>query len=86
MSFCITKTYSNGYRCKCCRSDVDSDPIWIDSWEEALTHVPTEFPVQNEFGGYIDITVVDGTTGRTVASSEVSWPPAYQRGYGYKYT
>lgn len=86
MSFCIVKTHTNGYRCGCCRSDADNDPIWTDSWDEALTHLPTEFPVHNEFGGCIEVTITDGATGQTVAHSEVTWPPAYQRGDGYKYT
>lgn len=86
MSFCIVRRHYTGYRCRCCFSSADAAPIWTDSWEEALTHLPTEFPVHNEFGGCIEITITDGTTGQTVAHSEVDWPPAYERGAGYAYT
>jgi hypothetical protein len=57
-----------------------------DSRDEALAHLPTEFPVHNEDGGCIEIKIMDGSTGQVVASSKVTWPPAYQRGDGYKYT
>jgi hypothetical protein len=85
MAYEITTTWYNGYRCSCCEHR-STHSHWADTTEEALEELPTEFPLQTGDGGYISVKVRDGSTGKCVAESEVSWPPAYQRGDGYKFT
>jgi len=84
MAFHLTRTWYNGYRCSCCQHTSSSD-WWVDTIEEALAELPTEFPPEND-GGYISVTVKDGSTGKEVASSKVSFAPVWQRGDGYKFT
>ena len=85
MAYHIEKTTSNGYRCLCCRHDSTSSN-WVDTAEEALAEFPTEFPTEGEWSGEISRIVKDGTTGKVVAESTLTWPPAYTRGDGYTHT
>lgn len=84
MAFQVTRSIYNGYRC-CCFQDWDSDPEWFDSREEALSKVPREVPAEDsDFDfGLNGITVVDGSTGKEIASVTLSWPAGY-RGSGYE--
>lgn len=84
MAYHIEKTWFNGYRCSCCKNTHES-AHWVDTLDEALAELPTEFPPEND-GGTISVTVKDGSTGKEVASSKVSFAPAWQRGDGYKFT
>jgi len=84
MAFHVETVWYNGYRCSCCDRTHESSH-WVDTIEEALAELPTEFPPEND-GGTISVTVKDGSTGKEVASSKVSFAPVWQRGDGYKYT
>jgi hypothetical protein len=86
MSFAIDKTSSNGYRCGCCSSSASEDTIWVDTLEQALEHVPKEFPTEGEHSVTTEVTITDGATGKVVASSMLDWPSGYSRGSGYAYT
>ena len=85
MSYHIKETWFNGYRCTCCTYTRTTER-WVDTTEQALAELPTEFPVEHEYGGMINVTVIDGSTGKKVAESDVSWPPVYGRGDGYTHT
>lgn len=85
MAYCIESIWYNGYRCSCCRHDSESTR-WVNTLDEAIAELPREFPTESEHGGTISIRVRDGVTGNYVAESVVSWPPAYQRGDGYRFT
>lgn len=85
MAYLIETTDSNGYRCSCCgRSNTRS--YLVDTLEEALQKLPTEFPTEGEFGGRTRVTIKNGGTGKLVAESKVSFAPVWQRGDGYKFT
>ena len=85
MAFHVETVTSNTYRCPCCRHEHTSSK-WVDFPDEALALVPTEFPVEGEYSGHVRVTVKDGSTGKVVAESDVSYPPVLQRGDGYKFT
>lgn len=85
MAYHIEVTTSNGYRCACCKTSHTSSK-WVETPEEALDGFPLEFPTEGEWSGEISRIVKDGTTGRCVAESSISWPYAYTRGDGYKFT
>ena len=85
MAYHIETTHSNGYRCGCC-SRSRKDSWWEDSLDEALSELPTEFPVEWDSGGTTHVIIEDGTTRKVIAESRVSYPPAWQRGDGYKFT
>lgn len=84
MAFLIEKTWYNGYRCSCCERTYESSE-WVDTLEESLAVLPTEFPPEND-GGTLSVIVKDGSTGKEVASSKVSFAPNWQRGDAYRYT
>jgi len=71
MAYSIEKTSSNGYRCGCCTSSASDDLIWVDTLEQALEHLPKSFPAESEYGGEIEVEIIDGSTGTVVASSVV---------------
>ena len=48
--------------------------------------LPREFPRENEHGGEICYEIKDGSTGKVIAESKVTFAPKYQRGDGYQYT
>lgn len=85
MAYHVETVHSNGYRCGCC-SRSRKDSWWEDSIEEALSTLPTEFPTEGDFGGTTRVTIKDGTTGKVIAESKVSYAPVWQRGDGYKFT
>jgi hypothetical protein len=84
MAYRVETEWYNGYRCSCCTSR-RTDGWFVDTLEEALAELPTEFPVEDE-GGLVRVTVTDGATGKRVAESLVSFAPVWQRGDGYKFT
>lgn len=85
MSYQVTKSYGNGYRCPCCTGTWSGSPKWIDDLAEALAEVPKERPEQTEDGGLHSVEVTDGSTGEVIARGEVSWPN-WGRGFFYSYT
>lgn len=85
MAYHIEKIRTNGYRCLCCYHETTSSK-WADTPEEALTDFPTEFPTEGEWSGEISRIVKDGSTGKVVAESTLTWPPAYTRGDGHTHT
>lgn len=85
MAYRIERTTVNDYRCSCCTREHESEE-WVQTAEEALAALPTEFPVEGEWGAERRVRVVDGATGEVVASSELSWPPNSPRGAAYRYT
>ena len=90
MAFHIKTTVSNGYRCSCCSRTWDNTD-WADTLEEALEQVPIEL-VDGEphpFNGDVEITevsVIDGSTGDTVAWATARWSSGYEKYSGYNYT
>ena len=85
MAYHVETVTSNSYRCLCCRHERTTSK-WVETPEEALALIPTEFPVDGEYSGSVRTTVKDGTTGKVVAESEVDYPPVLQRGDGYKFS
>ena len=85
MSYQVTKSYFNGYRCSCCTSTWDRSPKWTDDLAKALAEVPTEMPEQDSDGGLKSVEVTDGSTGQVIARGEVSWPN-WGRSSLYSYT
>lgn len=84
MSYVVEGTYHNGYRCLCCARDWEREPIWCDTLEEALTHLPVEPPL-GEFDP-LEVTIKDGQDGSTVAWGRLSWPQAVGRARVYHYS
>lgn len=83
--FHVTYTHSNTYRCSCCRRTWESEQ-WVADADVALAEIPTSFPVEDEYSSCDKVVVIDGSTGREVARSEVSFPPAWDRSAPYSYT
>lgn len=84
MAFCIETRTSNDYRCSCCQHTHD-DTEWVES-ADALATLPGEFPVDTEWSSSVFVRVHDGSTGKIVAHSELTWPPGLQRGDPYLFT
>lgn len=85
MSFLVKKTHHNGYRC-CCARDWEDDGEWFDAREEALAQIPREIPKDDGDGGLKSVVVVDGSTGKEIASVSLDWSSGYGRGSGYQAT
>jgi len=86
MSFQVTETHNNGYRCGCCHWSDDRAPKWYESREEALEQVPRTMPGETEWGGLESIEVIDGSTGETIAEGRLSWPIGYGKSANYQAT
>jgi hypothetical protein len=92
MSYQVTKSLTNGYRCGCCASDFDLEPRWYDDRDKALAEVPrTLKEAQGNTsllgeGGLREVVVIDGSTGQVIAEGKQDWPTGGVRGSGYGYT
>jgi len=76
MSYCITKTYNNGYLCQCCRRTYTVGPDWVQDRAKALEECPTQITDRKNWT-LEGVTVTDGSTGETIAEGEYD-----QRGRG----
>jgi hypothetical protein len=83
MSYQVTKTRSNGYRCSCCRHDWEESE-WYETLEEALAELPTSIYVGD--GETTEIEIIDGSTGEKVAWGTALWSTGYERYSGYNFT
>ena len=82
MSYCVTKKYSNGYRCSCCTSEW-SDTDWWDDLKDALEEVPTE-PLSTWASELLEVEIKDGTTGDLVAWGHLTATTGFGKYSGYK--
>lgn len=87
MAYSIVITKDNGYRCSCCRHEYTRSPIWVDTLEEALKHIPhTGLPERDDFdgGGPCSVDVFDGT-GEKVAWGWHQFSTGFGRYSAYRY-
>ena len=78
MSYSVTTTRNNGYRCGCCHRSWDSTD-WIEDRAEALEQVPT---------GYGDpelesVEVRDGATGEIIAEGSLEHAGGRAEAYSF---
>ena len=83
MSYVITRTYNNGYRCGCCYQSWDRDPIWENDREVALAHVPTTYEGDPDLER---IEVRDGSSGEVIAWAQAEWPKGFGKSESYQAT
>jgi len=84
MRYHIKKTTYNGFRCPCCQKTNTSTWL-VNTLEEALAEIPTEFPIDGE-GCPLEIVITDTLEGHDIATSQLSFPPFWSREALYQYT
>jgi len=85
MSYILTKTTANGYRCSCC-TDNWEDTEWYDTLEEALAEIPTtSIPCTADFETTA-IEIKNGATGEVVAWAKMEWSTGFGKYSGSDFT
>jgi hypothetical protein len=85
MSYVLTKTSTNGYRCSCCVS-YDDYTEWYDTLEEALEDLPTDSIPSDSWGETTEIEIKDGSTSEVVAWGKMEWSSGYAKYSGSDFT
>lgn len=79
MSYCISKTTGNGYRCACCRRTYDHTE-WVDDRAEAIAMVPTAHQGNSDWE-LVHVEVRDGATGAVIAEGKLRYASSRAEAY-----